>query len=69
MTGKEYKIPSTNYRVDGYLKGTNIVFEFNGDFFHGNPSLFKADDWNSLCKNTYGQLYENTKNRERIITE
>ena len=55
--------------MDGYLKGTNIVFEYNGDYFHGNPDIYKSEEWNPTCKKTFGELYENTVNREKIITE
>lgn len=37
----EYKIPNTRYRVDGYSKQHNIVFEFLGDIWHGNPEKYK----------------------------
>jgi hypothetical protein len=36
---KGYKLP-----VDGFCEETNTVFEFYGDYFHGNPKRFKGDD-------------------------
>ncbi len=38
-TTKGYKWP-----VDGYCEETKTVFEFYGDYYHGNPKMFKADD-------------------------
>lgn len=32
------------YFVDFYDKTTGKVIEFNGDFYHANPSLYEADD-------------------------
>lgn len=32
------------WRVDGYCPMLKIVFEFDGDVFHGNPNLFKPND-------------------------
>ena len=30
-------VDGKNLRVDGYHKGSNTVFEFLGDYWHGNP--------------------------------
>jgi hypothetical protein len=39
----EYKIQNTRYKADGYCKETNTIYEFHGDFWHGNPNLFKEN--------------------------
>ncbi|KKM92912.1 hypothetical protein LCGC14_1213670 [marine sediment metagenome] len=44
LNGGEFKIPTTNYRADGYCKETNTVYEFYGDAFHGNPKIFGRSD-------------------------
>lgn len=46
----EYHIPETNYKADGYCKETNTIYEFHGDFWHGNPYIFKNDTFNPICK-------------------
>lgn len=33
----EFKIPGTKFRADGYNPRQRLVFEFLGDFWHGNP--------------------------------
>ena len=38
-TSKGYKWP-----VDGYCEATKTVYEFQGDYFHGNPKKFKSTD-------------------------
>jgi len=48
-------------KVDG-LKD-NIVYEFLGDYWHGNPNVHNLNDFNKVCKKTFGELYENTKNK------
>lgn len=64
----EYKLPNTNYRVDGFCKETNTVYEYHGDCFHGNPNIYNT---NEICspfsKSTAGELYQQTTNREQII--
>lgn len=65
----EYKIPSTRYRVDGYHEDTNTVYEFYGDFFHGNPNVYLSDYYNKQVYKTMGELYQKTINREQEIIE
>jgi hypothetical protein len=48
------------YRVDGYNKETNTIYEFLGDYYHGNPNIFNLNDINKTCKKTFGELYNNT---------
>jgi hypothetical protein len=59
----EYNIPNTNYKADGYDKKTKTIYEFHGDFWHGNPDVFNHKLMNDVCKKTFGQLYE--KNYEK----
>ena len=35
----EYKIPNTRLKADGYCKETNTIYEFHGDYWHGNPLI------------------------------
>jgi len=63
----EFKIPSTNYRADGYCKEKNLIFEFYGDFYHGNPELFDPSDINPVNLKSYEELYINTIERENKI--
>ena len=65
----EYHIPETNYKADGYCKETNTIYEFHGDFWHGNPYIFKNDTFNPICKKTFGELYQITCEREKIIKD
>ena len=48
------------YKVDGYDINTNTVYEFLGDYWHGNPTVFKHNDINKSSKKTFGTLYDNT---------
>lgn len=55
--------------VDAYDPETNTVFEFWGDFWHGNPQKFDSNDENYRNKKTFGDLYERTLERRRLIME
>jgi hypothetical protein len=65
--GFEYVVPGTNYRADGYCKETNTIYEFYGDYWHGNPHVFEYSDWNEVKGCSMGYLYEKTKAREEEI--
>lgn len=55
--------------VDGYHGPSNTIYEFHGDFWHGNPEKYKPDDINPMSKKSYGELYDKTMKREKIITD
>jgi len=65
----EFKIPNTNYKADGFCELTNTIYEFHGDFWHGNPKKFNENDYNSICKKTFGDLYQKTLEREQLIRD
>ena len=65
--GKEYKIPGTNYSADGYASPSNLVLEFYGDYFHGNPRVYDRDEVNKTKKCTFGEIYDNTMARKETI--
>lgn len=66
-TDNEYIIPTTKYSVDGYCKETNTVYEFHGNYWHGNPRLFDCMDTNERTNTTFGSLYDKTIARENHI--
>ncbi len=69
MNDVEYKIPTTRYRADGYCEETNTIYEFHGDYFHGNPKIFDSEEENKLCNATHGELYQKTLKKEQKIRD
>ena len=65
----EYVITTTKYRSDGYCKENNTIYEFHGDYWHGNPKKFNPDDINEITKKTFKDLYDETLIRENKIKE
>ena len=63
---KEFRIPETNYTVDGYNELTKTIYEFHGDYWHGNPKFYNHADVNPTNKKTYGQLFKNTLHKELL---
>jgi hypothetical protein len=50
-------------RVDGFDPAGNAIYEFLGDYWHGNPFMFKKEDLNLKSKKTFGELLEGTFSR------
>ena len=65
----EFLIPNTRYKADGYCKETNTIYEFHGDYWHGNPKIYKGNEINKNTNCTYNELYEKTLIRENKIKE
>ncbi|MES1989128.1 MAG: hypothetical protein V4440_14075, partial [Pseudomonadota bacterium] len=45
---------------------TNTIYEFNGNYWHGNPSKFNLDDVNQVTKTTFRYLYDKLSERESL---
>lgn len=50
----------SRYTVDGFDPITNTVYEYHGDYWHGNPKYHRPHEYNSRTKCTFGELYDRT---------
>ena len=68
---KEYRINIVGsfIKVDAYDPETNTVYEFLGDYWHGNPEVFSPEKINSHNKKSFGQLYDETRERIKVLKE
>ena len=57
---RQFYLKDLNVIVDGYNYVNNTIYEFNGDFWHGNPLTFNMNDFNSKLKIKYKDLYIKT---------
>jgi hypothetical protein len=53
--------------TDAYDPRTNTVYEFDGDYYHGNPEIYNSDDINIVNGKTFGELYEATIAKKQAI--
>jgi G:T-mismatch repair DNA endonuclease (very short patch repair protein) len=60
-------INSKNVRVDGFNPDTNTVYEFYGDYWHGNINKYDAKRINQSTNTTFEQLFTKTVEREKLI--
>jgi hypothetical protein len=68
LNGGEIIIPNTSYRADGYCEETNTIYEFHGDYYHGNLDIFSPEDKCHPYNNkTAQELYDNTQKKHQIL--
>ena len=65
----EYRIPNTRYIADGFDPITNTIYEFYGDYWHGNPKRYAPNEINIMTKCTMEELYEKTMIRKNKCIE
>jgi G:T-mismatch repair DNA endonuclease (very short patch repair protein) len=67
--GGEFKIPGTRKLADGYDVETKTIYEFYGDYWHGNPNnpKYPFDSLNEFSGKTFRQLHDETLERESLI--
>jgi G:T-mismatch repair DNA endonuclease (very short patch repair protein) len=53
--------------VDGYDPDSNTVYQFHGDFWHGNPAIYDGELVNRRTGTTFASLYKNTQERDALI--
>jgi hypothetical protein len=65
---KEFRIPETPYRADGYSKSTKTILEYMGCYFHGCKYCYpNRDKLNARKKEIMEVLYQKTKERIQEI--
>ena len=69
--GGEYKIPGTNFHVDGYCPDTHTVYEFQGCFTHGCPTCYpnRHEKHPRNYDRTMHDLYDATQDKVQQLTE
>jgi len=63
------KVDGKKFKVDALNPITNTVYEFYGDYWHGNPKKFAHDDMNTKANKTYGELFNHTMKREELLKQ
>ena len=63
------QVKSCGRLVDGHCKETNTVFQFHGDFWHGNPDVHDPDDINPRNYKRMGDRYEETLIKDQELRD
>jgi hypothetical protein len=62
------RVDNKRFYLDGYDPATNTAYEFNGDYWHGNPAIYPSDKIHPVSHKTYGELHQRTLQKEAILT-
>jgi hypothetical protein len=67
--GGEFRIPNSNFCVDGYCKENNIIYEFYGCCYHGCKDCYSENDFSHPFKKDVKNslIYKETIDREEFI--
>lgn len=63
---------TTRLTTDQFLKQapkSNTIYEYYGDFWHGNPTKNHPNETNKATGISFGELYKQTLKREMAIIE
>lgn len=69
MNGGEFRIPNSRYFADGYCPELNLVFEYHGSVYHGDPDVYERTEYIPYLKSTAGELYDKTMKKEAFIRD
>jgi hypothetical protein len=67
---REFRLPEKRIRpVDGYCIETNTIYQFHGDYFHGNPRKYDPSSFSTRHDMTFGELYEHSCRMDQEIID
>jgi hypothetical protein len=61
------KINKRIFKVDGFDPATNTIYEFYGDYWHGNPEKYDPEGINTINHISFGELYQKTLDKEATL--
>lgn len=64
---KTIKLNNKLFKPDAVDINNKIIWEFYGDFWHGNPQKYNSKDINCKNKKSFGALYNATSEKENIL--
>jgi hypothetical protein len=56
------------YLADMYCEDNNVIIEYNGDYWHCNPSKYKEDFYNDRINMTSKEKWEKDKQKICLTT-
>lgn len=59
-------IKSRGYYFDGYDPLTNTLYEYNGNYWHGNPRVFSPHEINFACNKGIGMTFDQLNSKTSI---
>lgn len=63
----KFKINKRHFNVDGYDAQNKIIYEYYGDFWHGNLNKYNSEKINCFTKSTFKQLNDKTMEKQNFL--
>jgi len=63
------RLDGAKFHVDAYDPRTNTIYEFWGDYWHGNPQVYASDDINATNGILFGELYKRTVDKKNKLID
>lgn len=60
-------IGNQRIKTDAFDPATNTIYEFWGDYWHGNPLRYDSSEINRRNKKSFGDLYKQTQIKRNLI--
>lgn len=64
---KTLTVNNKRFKPDAFDPITNTIYEFYGNYWHGNPRKYNPNDINLSNKKSFGELYQKTIEKENIL--
>jgi G:T-mismatch repair DNA endonuclease (very short patch repair protein) len=69
VCGQEFRIPDTDFKVDGYIEKDRIIIEFLGSYWHGNEAIVNPQAFNTTTNKYHAETYNQTFQRMKTIAD
>ena len=69
LRNKSIRLGGRLFYPDGISEDGNTIFEFLGDYWHGNPRLYEKAKFHPIRKCSFGELYEETREKIKFISQ
>lgn len=67
---REYSLPEyKKIQVDAYDPTTHTIYQFHGDYWHGNIDKFDRNEFNKRTNMTMGELYDKTLEKDQRLRD
>ena len=60
-------IDGKGYLVDGFCVENHTIYQFHGDFYHGNPNVYKPEKVNTKLNVTFTELFQKTMQLQDLM--
>jgi G:T-mismatch repair DNA endonuclease (very short patch repair protein) len=64
-----FRIEGKDFLYDIYVPERTLIVEYNGDYWHMNPSKYVATDYNSAVNKTAEEIWEKDETKKKVAVD